>query len=92
MKTLAAIGAIVLLSSSALVLAGCAASAELSEAELQSAVDCLRATDAIDVRIEDGSVVYTIPESLKDVQTTVAAIAACKPNATPESVFKAVNE
>jgi len=80
----------ILLLAAGLSLAGCA-SASVSEAELSDAADCLQAIGMQDVHIEKGQVLYTLAPEGADLPTTKAAIAACAPSATAESVLKAVN-
>ncbi|MGO4783937.1 hypothetical protein [Cryobacterium sp. W22_MBD10_FK3] len=72
----------------ALSLAGCATGP--SDEDLKSEAECLEAIGLSDVHIVDGRVLYTIDPLDADLPTFKAAIAACKPGATPDSVYKAV--
>lgn len=79
----------ILLLAVGLCLAGCA-SVSVSEAELSGAADCLEGIGMQDVHIVKDQVLYTVAPEGEDLPTTKAAIAACVPGATPESVLKAV--
>lgn len=69
---------------------GCAAGP--TQEDLSAAARCLELIGMSDVRVSNDQVWYTVDAAEADLPTTTAAIAACKPNATPDSVFKAVSE
>ena len=72
----------------ALCLSGCATGP--SPDELKNAAECLEAIGMTDVQVVDDHVLYTVDPVNADLPTTNAAIAACNPGATAESVLKAV--
>jgi hypothetical protein len=61
-----------------------------SDEDLKSEAECLVAIGVSDVQIVDREVLYTMDPARADLPGNKAALAACKPGATPESVHSAV--